>query len=71
MEPLARVQRATRKRVACEREWRAAIWQAVSDGHTLRDVAAAAGVSHVRVLQISREPHDTPAPGTPHAANTS
>lgn len=71
MEPLARVTRATRKRVACEREWRAAIRQAVSHGHTLRQVARAAGISHVRVLQISREPHDTPIPDTAHVENTS
>ena len=54
-DSLARVKQAARKRAASDREWRAAIQQAVTDGHTLRQVAAAAGVSHVRVLQISRE----------------
>ena len=56
MDAIARVKQATRKRAASDREWHTAIRQAVSDGHTLRQVAAAAGVSHVRVLQISRQP---------------
>ena len=55
MDTIARVEQASRKRAAADREWHAAIQQAVTDGHTLRKVAAAAGVSHVRVLQISRE----------------
>ena len=55
MDALGRVRQATRKRTNADREWHAAIQQAVSEGHTLRQVAVAAGVSHVRVLQISRE----------------
>ena len=55
MDALARVRQATRKRAAADRGWHTAIRQAVTDGHTLRQVAVAAGVSHVRVLQISRE----------------
>ena len=57
-DSLARVKQATRKRAASEREWHTAIRQAVNEGHTLRQVAVAAGVSHVRVLQISRQPDD-------------
>jgi transposase-like protein len=55
MRPLTRVRRATARRSRTETEWREAIRQAVADGHTLRAVAEAAGVSHVRVLQITRE----------------
>jgi hypothetical protein len=36
-------------------EWRQAIREAQQSGETLRAIAAQAGVSHVRVLQILRE----------------
>jgi hypothetical protein len=52
---LARVKRATRKRAESDEAWRVAIREAVSSGESLRDVGKAAGVSHVRVLQIVRE----------------
>ena len=52
---LARVKRATKRRADADREWREAIRQAVRDGASLRAVADAAGVTHPRVLQISRE----------------
>jgi transposase-like protein len=51
---LARVKRAAKKRERSETDWREAIRAAVDEGASLRSVAAAAGVSHVRVLQITR-----------------
>lgn len=55
MAPLTRVRRATARRSAAEAEWREAVREAVRAGESLRAVAAAAGVSHVRVLQVTRE----------------
>jgi hypothetical protein len=54
-DPLQRVRWATRRREAAEEEWRSAIRKAVAAGLSLRRVADAAGLSHVRVLQITRE----------------
>lgn len=54
MDPLTRVRRATKKRATSEDEWRAAI-RAAAKTNSLREVGLAAGVSHVRVLQITRE----------------
>lgn len=51
---LTRVRRATARRSRSEDEWKAAIRAAVDAGLSLRQVAAAAGVSHVRVLQLTR-----------------
>lgn len=55
MTSLAEVRQATRQRTTAEARWREKIRQAVAGGQTLRAVAQAAGVSHVRVLQITRE----------------
>lgn len=55
LDPLARVKRATKKRATAEREWRDAI-RAAAATNSLRAIGEAAGVSHVRVLQITREP---------------
>lgn len=55
MTSLAKVRRAAAAREKAEREWRAAIRQAVMSGETLRAVAREAGVAHTRVLQIVRE----------------
>jgi transposase-like protein len=55
MLPLNRVRRATARRTAAEQEWREAVKDAVKAGESLRTVAGAAGVSHVRVLQVTRE----------------
>ena len=55
MQPLTRVRRATARRDAAEKEWRDAI-RAATASNSLRAVGDAAGVSHVRVLQITREP---------------
>jgi hypothetical protein len=38
-----------------EREWRESILAAHASGVSLRVIGEAAGVSHVRVLQITRE----------------
>ncbi len=51
---LTRVRRATKRRERSEAEWREAICAAVRDGASLRFVAEAAGITHVRVLQITR-----------------
>ena len=53
-DPLKTVQRATARRAESESAWRAAIRQAHTEGSSLRQIAAAAGVSHVRILQIVR-----------------
>lgn len=52
---LARVKRATKRRAESDRAWRDAIREAHAEGESLREIAKAAGVSHVRVLQIVRE----------------
>jgi hypothetical protein len=51
--PLQKVARASSNRVRAEASWKAAIRSARADGHSLREIAQAAGVSHVRVLQIT------------------
>jgi len=51
-DPLKTVQRATARRTESEAAWRDAIRQAHVEGSSLRQIAAAAGVSHVRILQI-------------------
>lgn len=54
MTTLQRVRRVTAQRTRVDEEWREAIIRAVAEGETLRTVAEAAGVSHVRVHQIVR-----------------
>jgi transposase-like protein len=51
---LDRVRRAAARRARSERDWQDAIREAVAAGGSLRQVAKAAGVSHVRVLQLAR-----------------
>lgn len=51
---LSRVKRAARRRASVSLEFRDAIVAAHEQGHSLRVIAAAAGVSHVRVLKILR-----------------
>ena len=48
------LRRLTRKRVASEQEWRAAIRTAHAEGMSLRAIAECVGVAHTRVLQIVR-----------------
>jgi hypothetical protein len=55
MGPVARVARATKQRAQAERSWRDAIRAARDEGVSLRAIASAAGISHVRVIQILRE----------------
>lgn len=50
-DSLARVRRATKRREQAEREWREAI-RTAAEQNSLRTVGEAAGVTHVRVLQI-------------------
>lgn len=52
---LTRVKRATKRRAESEGAWRSAIKEAHANGESLRAIAQAAGISHVRVLQIVRE----------------
>jgi DNA-directed RNA polymerase sigma subunit (sigma70/sigma32) len=54
--PLTVVRRARLKRVRAESEYRAAIKQASEAGHSLREIAVEAGVTHTRVRQIVLEP---------------
>jgi hypothetical protein len=55
MEALTRVARAAKRRADADRDWHDAIRAARNEGASLRAVAAAAGVSHVRVIQITRQ----------------
>lgn len=59
---LARLRLATKRRADAENEWCAAIVSAYSEGVPIRKVGEAAGVSHVRVIQIahSRQPLRNP-----------
>ena len=54
MKPLTRVRRARRNRETAASEFRAAVLQAHEAGESLRAIAEAAGVSHVRVHQLLR-----------------
>jgi hypothetical protein len=54
-DPLTAVKRATARRCEANASWRAAIRQAHAEGASLRQIAAAAGVSHVRILQIVKQ----------------
>lgn len=54
-DPLIRVRRAASRRTQASEDWKAAIREAVAAGVSLRTVGKAAGVSHVRVLQIVKE----------------
>jgi hypothetical protein len=54
-DPLTTVKRATARRTESEVSWHAAIRQARVEGASLRQIAAAAGVSHVRILQIVKQ----------------
>jgi transposase-like protein len=54
-DPLSAVKRATARRSEANASWREAIREAHAEGSSLRQIAAAAGVSHVRILQIVRQ----------------
>lgn len=52
MQPLTRVKRAQRRRASATQEYKDALKAAHDAGHSLREIAEAAGVSHVAVLQM-------------------
>lgn len=54
-DPLTTVKQATARRSAANASWREAIREAHAAGASLRQIAAAAGVSHVRILQVVRQ----------------
>lgn len=63
------VKRVARRRIAVEQDFRAAIVKAHAAGATLRQIAFAADLSHVRILQIVREENGIrPAKRRPAAA---
>ncbi len=51
---LVRVRMTTRRRAESDARWIAAIVEARGAGASLREIAGAAGISHVRILQILR-----------------
>ncbi len=51
----ARLKRISKRREAASDEWRAEVLAAHAAGESLRKIGEAAGVSHVRVLQIVQE----------------
>lgn len=55
MTALSRVKRTAGKRSAVSEEYRAAIRAARDEGHSLRAIASAAGVSHVAVLKLLKD----------------
>lgn len=54
-DDLARVRRAAKRRNTAESEYRDAIRAAANAKIPLRQIGQAAGISHVRVLQITRD----------------
>jgi len=52
---LQRVRKTTKRRVDAQDDWVEAIRDAAAAGVSLRKIGELAGVSHVRVLQITRE----------------
>jgi hypothetical protein len=55
MDTLARVKRVSKRRASVMQEYRVALLAARDDGHSLREIARAAGVSHVAVLKLLRD----------------
>lgn len=51
-QSLAKVRRARERRAFYDALWREAIVEAASSGVTLRAIAEAAGVTHVRIHQL-------------------
>jgi hypothetical protein len=54
-DPLKIVRRATVLRAESAAAWRSAIRHAHANGASLRQIAAAAGVTHVRILQVVKQ----------------
>lgn len=55
MTPETRVKRASQRRASAMQEYRDAIRAARDSGLSLRQIANAAGVSHVAILKLLRE----------------
>ena len=54
MDSLISVKRVGKRRASVAADFKAAIIAAREDGHTLRAIGEAAGITHVRVLKILR-----------------
>lgn len=54
-DDLAALRRITKRRSRADTEWRDEICRQFAEGRSLREIAAAAGVSHVAVLKIVRQ----------------
>jgi DNA-directed RNA polymerase specialized sigma24 family protein len=54
VDSLIRVKRVSKRRASVMQDYRAAVLAAREDGHSLREIAKAAGVSHVAVLKLLR-----------------
>jgi len=52
MQPLTRVKRAHQRRASAMQEYRDSIRAAHDAGHSTREIAKAAGVSHVAVVKM-------------------
>ena len=55
MNSLTRVKRVSARRVSVMEDYKTALRAARDDGHSLREIAKAAGVSHVAVLKLLRD----------------
>ena len=55
MTPLTRAKRAAVRRASATQEYKNAIRAAHDAGHSLREIAAAVGTSHVAVLKLLRD----------------
>jgi len=53
-QSLSRVKRAAGRRVSASAAFKQAIIDAHAEGHSLRAIGLAAGITHVRVLKILR-----------------
>jgi hypothetical protein len=54
-DPLTTLKQPTARRSEANARWRAAIRLPHAEGSSLRQIAAAAGASHVRILQIVKQ----------------
>lgn len=52
MSTLTRLEAVSRRRYETQRGWERLIRQAHKDGHSLRQIAAVAGVSHTAIAKI-------------------
>lgn len=61
MSTLARLEAVTERRAEAEKGWVRLVRRARDEGHSLRAIAAAAGVSHVAVARLLRSKRGGPA----------